>query len=238
MAHAAKWSIVLAALAAILVVEGCSRDQGTKRQTPGTSERPAGARLPDQTRPVQTPAPKQQPPSDVAGVKLGAAAPDFKGIIGIDDKRHSLADYKDAKLVVLVFTCNHCPVAQAYQDRLIGVQKDYQPKGVQLVAVNVNNIPDDRLDEMKKRAKDKGFNFPYLYDASQKMGHDYGALVTPHVFVLDKDRKIAYLGAVDDKMQADEVKTPYLRNALDALLAGKKPPQESTKAIGCGIKYE
>ena len=171
-------------------------------------------------------------------LKIGQSAPDFQDMIGIDDQKHSLADYKDAKLVVLVFTCNHCPVAQAYQDRLIALQKQYKAKGVQLVAVNVNNIPADRLDEMKKRAKQKGFNFPYLYDASQKMGHDYGATVTPHVFVLDKDRKIAYMGAVDDNMQAGKVKTPYLRNALDALLRGEKPPQEVTKQFGCGIKYE
>ena len=171
-------------------------------------------------------------------LKIGQAAPDFQGVIGIDDQKHSLADYRDAKLVVLVFTCNHCPVAQAYQDRLIALQKQYQAKGVQLVAVNVNNVPADRLDEMKKRAKRQGFNFPYLYDASQKMGHDYGATVTPHVFVLDKDRKIAYMGAVDDNMQAGKVNTAYLRNSLDALLRGEKPSPEVTKQFGCGIKYE
>jgi len=109
---------------------------------------------------------------------------------------------------------------------------------VQLVAVNVNTIAADRLDKMKERAAKKGFNFPYLYDATQKIGRDYGATVTPHVFVLDKDRKIAYAGAVDDNMQLDKVKSPHLRNALDALLAGKKPPQEVTKQFGCSIKYE
>ncbi len=173
-----------------------------------------------------------------AELKIGDAAPDFRGIIGIDDGRHSLADYKDAKLLVLVFTCNHCPVAKAYESRLIALQKGYDAKGVQFVAVNVNNIPADRLDEMKVRAKEKGFNFPYLYDASQKMGHDYGAMVTPHVFLLDRERKIAYIGAVDDNMQPTQVKDSYLRDALDALLAGKKPPQAKTTAVGCGIKYE
>jgi peroxiredoxin len=173
-----------------------------------------------------------------AELKIGDAAPDFQGIVGIDDNRHSLADYKDAKLLVLVFTCNHCPVAKAYENRLISLQKEYDGKGVQLVAVNVNNLPDDRLEGMKARAKEKGFNFPYLYDASQKIGHDYGALVTPHVFLLDPERKIAYIGAVDDNMQPTEVKDSYLHEALDALLAGKKPPHEKTKAIGCGIQYE
>jgi len=171
-------------------------------------------------------------------LKIGQTAPDFQNIIGTDGQKHRLADYKDANLLVIVFICNHCPVAQAYEDRLIALQKGYGPKAVQLVAVNVNNIPADRLDKMKERAKQKGFNFPYLYDASQKMGHDYGATVTPHVFVLDKDRKIAYMGAVDDNMQAGKVATAYLRNALDALLRGEKPPQEVSKQFGCGIKYE
>jgi peroxiredoxin len=171
-------------------------------------------------------------------LKIGDAVANFAGIIGIDDKEHGLADYQRAKLVVVAFICNHCPVAVAYEDRLVALQKDYQAKGVQLVAVNVNTIADDRLDKMKERAAKKGFNFPYLYDATQKIGRDYGATVTPHVFVLDKDRKIAYVGAVDDNMEPDKVKSPHLRNALDALLAGKRPPQEVTKQFGCGIKYE
>jgi len=175
---------------------------------------------------------------NAAELKIGDAAPNFAGIIGIDDKEHGLADYRGAKLAVVVFTCNHCPVAAAYEDRLVALQKDYQAKGVQLVAVNVNTIAADRLDKMKERAAKKGFNFPYLYDATQKIGRDYGATVTPHVFVLDTERKIAYVGAVDDNMQPDKVKSPYLRNALDALLAGKRPPQEVTKQFGCGIKYE
>ena len=170
--------------------------------------------------------------------KVGDAAPDWSGIIGIDDKEHSLADYKEAKAIVLVFTCNHCPVAVAYEDRLVALQKDYGPKGVQVIAVNVNNIPADRLDKMKERAKAKGFNFPYIYDSSQKMGHDYGAKVTPHVFGLDKDRKIAYIGAIDNSQKPDRADKHYVRDALDALLAGNKPPQAETKAFGCSIKYE
>jgi len=173
-----------------------------------------------------------------AGVKIGDKAPSFSGIIGVDDKQHSLDEYKDAELIVLVFTCNHCPVAVAYEDRLVELQKDYQAKGVQVVAVNVNNIPADRLEKMKERAKQKGFNFPYLYDPTQKMGHDYGAKVTPHIFVLDKNRKIAYIGAIDDNNNPAKVKTRYLRNALDALLAGKKPPKAETPARGCTVKYE
>ena len=171
-------------------------------------------------------------------VKIGAAAPAWSDLPGTDDKKHSLADYKDAKLLVLVFTCNHCPVARAYEDRLIAVERDYGSKGAKVVAVNVNNMEPDRMEAMKKRAADKGFNFPYLYDASQKIGRDYGATVTPHVFVLDQDRKIAYMGAVDDKQDAEKVKTHYLRDALDALLAGKAPPNAVTQQFGCGIRYE
>jgi peroxiredoxin len=171
-------------------------------------------------------------------LKIGDAAPGFKELIGIDGKKHGLADYKDAKLVVLVFTCNHCPVAQAYEARLIALQKQYKPKGVQLVAVNVNNLPEDRLDAMKKRAEEKDFNFPYLYDQTQKIGHDYGATVTPHVFVLDQRRKIAYIGAVDDNMDAEKVKSSHLSDALDAFLTGKKATKDTTTAFGCSIKYE
>jgi peroxiredoxin len=173
-----------------------------------------------------------------AELKIGDAAPDWKGIVGVDDSRHSLSDYKDAKLAVVVFTCNHCPVAQAYQDRLIALQKDYANKGVQLIAVNVNNIDEDKLDKMKERAKSKKFNFPYLYDSTQKIGHDYGATTTPHVFVLDTNRKLAYMGGVDDNMKADAVKKHYLRDAIDALLAGKTPPETDTKHMGCTIKYD
>lgn len=176
--------------------------------------------------------------SSAADLKIGNAAPNWSDLPGVDGKPHSLFDYRNAELVVMVFTCNHCPVAQAYQDRLIALQKDYQNKGVQIIAVNVNNIPEDRLDKMKERAASKGFSFPYLYDASQKIGRDYGAKVTPHVFVLDKNRKIAYMGAVDDNLNLDEVKKHSLRDALDALLAGKTPPDTVTQQFGCSIKYE
>jgi peroxiredoxin len=109
---------------------------------------------------------------------------------------------------------------------------------VQFVAINVSTMPADRLAAMQQRAKEKDFNFPYLYDASQKIGRDYGAAVTPHIFLLDKNRKIAYVGAIDDNLNPRKVKTHYLADALDSLLAGKKPPQETTKAFGCGIHYE
>jgi peroxiredoxin len=173
-----------------------------------------------------------------AKVNLGDAAPNWERLAGVDGRDHDLAEYRAAKALVLVFTCNHCPVAKAYEERLIELQKDYQAKGVQLVAINVNNLPADRLDRMKERAQEKGFNFPYLYDSSQASGRAYGAQVTPHVFVLDAQRKIAYVGAVDDSQNAGNVKTRYVRDALDALLAGQSPAKAETKAFGCNIKYE
>jgi peroxiredoxin len=171
-------------------------------------------------------------------LSVGDQAPEFAGIVGVDDKEHGLADYKDARLVVVVFTCNHCPVAQAYEDRIVGLQKDYQKQGVQVVAINVNNNPADKLDEMKKRAESRKFNFPYLYDASQKSARSYGASTTPHVFVLDGKRQIAYMGAIDDNIAAEGVEKPYLREAVEALLAGKPPRVKETRQIGCGIQYE
>jgi peroxiredoxin len=176
--------------------------------------------------------------SRAADLKIGDAGPNFAGIVGTDDKQHALADYKAAKLVVLAFTCNHCPVAVAYEDRLVALQKDYKDKGVQVIAVNVNNLPADKLDKMKERAEKKSFNFPYLYDETQKIGVDYGAKVTPHIFVLDGDRKLAYVGAIDNSQKADAVSKQFLRDALDALLAGKQPAEPVTKQFGCGIKYE
>jgi thiol-disulfide isomerase/thioredoxin len=171
-------------------------------------------------------------------LKIGDAAPNFSGIVGTDDKEHALKDYKSAKLLVLVFTCNHCPVAQAYEERLVKLSKDYKEKGVRIVAVNVNNLDADKLDKMKERAKAKKFDFAYIYDSSQKIGKDFGAKVTPHVFVLNIDRKLAYAGAIDDSMDAKKVKKHHLRDALDALLAGKEPPDKITKQFGCSIKYE
>lgn len=168
---------------------------------------------------------------------VGDRAPEWASLPGIDDKLHSLSDYRDAPIVVLVFTCNHCPVATAYEERLVTLQKDYQSKGVQVVAVNVNTLEADRLDPMKHRAAAKHFNFPYLFDESQKIGHDYGAKVTPHVFLLDRSRKIAYIGPVDDNLHAEKVKTHYVRQAIDALLAGKTPKEAKVTPVGCAIRY-
>jgi len=172
-------------------------------------------------------------------LKIADPAPPWKGIIGTDEKPHSLADYKDAKAIVVVFTCNHCPVAQANQERLVALQKDYKDKGVQVIAICVSKGPADDLEAMKERALSAGFNFPYIYDPTQQVGKDYGATCTPHAFVFDKNRKLAYVGAIDDNsMNADKVEKHYIRAALDSLLAGKTPATTVTRQVGCGIHYE
>jgi thiol-disulfide isomerase/thioredoxin len=178
------------------------------------------------------------PAAEPKAVAVGEAAPEWKDLEGIDGKKHGSDDVKDAKGVVVVFTCNHCPVAQAYEDRIVALAKDYKDKGVELVAINVNNIEQDKLPAMKERAEAKGFEFDYLYDPSQAIGRAFGAMVTPHVFLLDGDQKLVYAGAIDDNMEVDKVEKQYLRDAIDAVLAGSKPETESTKPVGCGIQYE
>lgn len=172
-------------------------------------------------------------------LSVGDASPGWAEIIGTDDARHALADFADKKALVVVFTCNHCPVAQACEERLIALQRDYGPRGVQLIAVNVNNLDEDKLEPMKTRAAERSYNFPYLYDPTQKIARDFGASVTPQVFVLDAQRRVAYMGALDDNaLSPSEVQQQYVRDALDAVLAGKTPASGETKAKGCGIKYE
>ncbi len=168
---------------------------------------------------------------------VGKKAPAFENLPGVDDQTHSLADYKDAKATVVIFTCNHCPVAVAYEDRFIEFVDRYKEKGVKLVAINVNTGPADRLPAMKQRAEQKGFNFPYIYDESQQIARDYTAKVTPELFVLDADGKIVYHGAFDDSQNASNVKETYVADAVDAVLAGKSVDKPSTRARGCGIKY-
>ena len=169
---------------------------------------------------------------------LGDKAPTWKKLEGVDGKKHSLADLKEADAVVVVFTCNHCPVAKAYEERLVALDNDYKAKGVALVAINVSNAEADKLPATKERAEEQGFEFAYLYDPSQEIGRAFGAKVTPHAFLLDKDRKLVYRGAIDDNQNADKVEKHSLRDALDAVLAGKKPAVAETKQFGCGIGYE
>jgi peroxiredoxin len=171
-------------------------------------------------------------------LKPDDAAPDFKDLEGVDGKKHALADYKDKDVVVLVITCNECPVAQAYQDRIIDFTKEFAGPGskVAVVAINVNNDGEDKLDEMIKRAREKEYNFPYLYDPSQKIGRELGASVTPEFFVLNKDRKVVYMGAMDNSIKAPTVN--YLEPAVKAALKGETPEVQETRGHGCGVPYE
>jgi peroxiredoxin len=172
-------------------------------------------------------------------LSAGDQAPDFRNVVGTDDRPHSLADWKDAKLVVVVFTCNHCPIAGAYEDRLLALAKEYREKGVQFVAVSSSRMEADSFAAMKKQAAAKKYPFPYLHDASQQVGRSYGASVTPEVFVLKADRTVGYLGTIDDNWNdAAAVSRHYLRDALDTLLAGKELLRFETRPVGCGIGYE
>jgi len=171
-------------------------------------------------------------------LSVGDAGPAWTDLPGVDDRKHGLADLKDAKAVVVVFSCNHCPVATAYEDRLIALAKYYRDKGVAFVAISVSLDPSDDLEKMKVRAREKVYNFPYLHDATQEIARRYGATRTPQVFVLDGKRKIAYMGAVDDDNEAEAAKKHYLRDALEAALAGKKPPVTETRPRGCEIGWK
>jgi len=169
---------------------------------------------------------------------IGKQAPAWKELRGVDNKKHSLSDLKNAKAIVVVFTCNHCPVAQSYEKRLIKLANEYSKKAVKLVVVSVSRYEADSLEAMKKRSQELKYPFAYLQDPTQKMGKHYGALWTPSVFLLDGKRRIVYMGGIDDSMYADKVERRYLKDAIDALLAGKPVEITETKPVGCPIDYE
>lgn len=183
-------------------------------------------------------------------LEIGALAPDFN-LMGVDGKTYSLSSFKNAEVLVIVFTCNHCPTAQAYEDRIIKISSDYGNKNVAVVAIMPNDPTclrldeldfsdlGDSFDEMKIRAKQKKFNFPYLYDGETEItSRAYGPVATPHVFIFDKERKLRYEGRVDD--MENPFKTPKntdTRNAIDALLNHQDVPVKTTKVFGCSIKW-
>lgn len=171
-------------------------------------------------------------------LSVGDSAPAWKDLPGTDGQRHSLAGLKDAAVVVLIFTCNSCPYAVAYEERIIALTKEFAARKVAVVAVNVNKIPDDNFEAMQQRAKSQGFNFTYLFDETQQIANDYGATYTPEFFVLDRQRKIAYMGALDDSPDPTKVQVRHVANAIAALLADKQPQLTETIAIGCRIRME
>jgi peroxiredoxin len=186
-----------------------------------------------------------QPPT----LAIGAKAPDFK-LPGVDGKTYTLKDFEASPVLVVLFTCNHCPTAQAYDDRVKSIVNDYRDKGVALVAISPNDPKSVRLDElgytdlsdtfeeMKVRAKHRQYNFPYLYDGeTEEASKKYGPVATPHAFVFDKARVLRYAGRIDDSERPSLAKTHELRDAIDAVLAGKEPAVATTKTFGCSIKW-
>lgn len=176
------------------------------------------------------------------GYKVGDIATDFR-LENIDGEMLSLSDFKNAQGFIVIFTCNTCPYAVAYEDRIEALNKKYERKGYPVIAIMPNNTdikPGDNMEAMQKRAKEKGFTFPYLIDAEQQIYPQYGATKTPHVYVLKKTKKgneVKYIGAIDDNFQdANAVKTKYVEDAVNALLEGNEIKVKETKAIGCTIK--
>jgi peroxiredoxin len=161
---------------------------------------------------------------------------------GTDDQTHSLADFADAKVLVVIFMCNHCPYVHAVINRLVQIQADYSEKGVQLVGINANdseNYPDDSFESMKEAVQEFGINFPYLHDETQEVAKQYQAQCTPDIYIFDQDRKLSYHGRIDDNWQEpDQVTRHELREALDALLANQKPSEDQKPSMGCSIKWK
>lgn len=178
---------------------------------------------------------------EVTGYNIGDVADDFK-LKNVDGKMVSLADYSDAKGYIVIFTCNSCPYAVRYEDRMIDLHNNFSNKGYPVIAINPNDPdvkPDDSFDNMVVRAKEKGFEFPYIFDEGQTVYPKYGATKTPHVFLLNKNRVVEYIGAIDNSPNdPDNVTEKYLENAIAALNKGEKPDPSLTKAIGCSIKFK
>jgi peroxiredoxin len=178
------------------------------------------------------------------GYKIGDKARDFD-LKNIDGKMVSMNSMKDAKGFIVIFTCNHCPFSQVYENRIIELDKSYSPKGYKVIAINPNDakiVPDDSYENMVINAKEKGFKFPYLHDESQEVAAAYGATRTPHVYILERDNKdyfVRYIGAIDNNSEdSDKADKKYVAEAVNALLGGKKVETPETKAIGCTIKWK
>lgn len=176
----------------------------------------------------------------MANLKTGDQAIGFD-LPSVQDSRVSLDDYGDRDAVVVVFTCNHCPYAQAWEDRLIQIAREYADRGVGFVAISSNDAtkyPADSPEAMRQRAQEKSYPFPYLYDESQEIARAYGAERTPEVFVFGEERQLRYHGAPDDNYEESQMETTYLRDALDAVLAGEEAPIAETPPVGCTIKWK
>ena len=173
-------------------------------------------------------------------LRIGDAAPNFNDLLGTDGRRYSLATFAEFPTLVLIVSCNHCPYVQAYEDRMIAIQHDYKDRGVRFVAVNSNDdkdYPEDSYESMIKRAKEKGFNFPYVRDEGQSLARALSAICTPEIFLFDKDRRLAYHGRIDDNRDLAKVTTHDLKNALEAMTSGRRPSVAETRPFGCSVKW-
>lgn len=179
--------------------------------------------------------------SNLFDLPVGEHAPDFD-LVGIDDRRHTLASFAEAKALVVIFSCNHCPYVKAVEDRLVALQHEFADRGVQLVAINANDAekyPDDGFAAMKERAREKSFPFPYLRDEDQSVAKAYGAACTPEPFVFDAARKLTYRGRIDDSWKdPSAVTTRDLAKAIEKTLAGEAIDWEPVGAMGCSIKWK
>lgn len=178
------------------------------------------------------------------GYKVGDKVEDFK-LEGVDGSMVSMAGFKEAKGFIIVFTCNHCPYAKMYEDRIMQLDEKYAALGYPVIAINPNDPerqPEDSFANMKARAEEKGYSFPYVMDRSQDVARRFGAAYTPHTFVLKKegsDYKVAYIGAIDDNYRdAESAKKFYVESAVDALLENKAPAEPTVKGVGCSIKWK
>lgn len=170
-------------------------------------------------------------------INIGDKAPQWEALTGTDGKKHVMDEWKAKPYLVVVFTCNSCPCARDYEDRIKALVENHK-EHLALVAINANLIKDDSPDAMKKRAEERGYNFTYLHDSTQKVAKAYGATYTPEFFLLNRDRKVIYMGALDDKDDPDKVNVKYLEEALQASLSGKPVEKPETLARGCMIRYK
>lgn len=169
---------------------------------------------------------------------IGDKAPAWSDLPGTDGRSHSLDEHRKAKAVIVVFTCNHCPVAKAYEQRLIDIARKAKKQQVATVAISVSLYEADNLQAMTRIAAERKYPFQYIHDASQKIGKKYGALCTPHVFLLDGERKVAYMGKIDDSMYPRKVTEQLLQSAISQVLAGKPVDIDETKPVGCPIDFK
>lgn len=173
-------------------------------------------------------------------LKVGATAPDFS-LPGVDGRTWTMGDFADRKLLVVAFWCNHCPYVQAWEGRMVELGRAYQPKGVGFALINSNDAaayPDDGFESMVRRAREKAYPFPYLRDESQQVAHAYGALVTPHPMLFDRDRKLLFQGRIDDSHDHPErVREHYLQRAIDQALRGAPVTPAELPVAGCTVKW-